>query len=57
MECASSILLTIFGHNCHTVNLITSRKHDLCANEEPWYKKKVTDVFVREMDVLNGGVG
>jgi len=26
MECASSVLLTIFGHNCHTVILITSRK-------------------------------
>jgi hypothetical protein len=57
MECASSVLLTIFGRNCHTYILITSRKHDLCTDEEPKYKKKVIDVFVREMEVLNGGVG
>lgn len=46
-----------FLDNYHTVILITSRKHDLCADEEPKYEKKVIDVFLREMDVLNGGVG
>lgn len=55
MECASSVLLTIFGLVTHI--LIVYRKHDLCTDEEPKYKKKVTDVFVRGMVVLNGGVG
>jgi hypothetical protein len=57
MECTSFVLLTIFGLNCHTYILITSRKHDLCTDEEPKYKKKVIVAFVREMELLNGGVG
>jgi hypothetical protein len=57
MECASSLLRTIFGLNYHTCTLIISRKHDLCTDDELKYKKKVIDVFVREIELLNGGVG
>ena len=47
------------SHHFWTVThiLIIYRNHDLCTDEEPKYKKKVTDVFVRGMEVLNGGGG
>jgi hypothetical protein len=53
MEYTSPVLLTVFRTNCHTHVLITSRKQDLCTDEEPKDKKGEIYVFVGEMVVLD----
>jgi hypothetical protein len=57
VEYTSPVPLVVFRTNCHAHILITSRKHDLYADEEPKDKKGDIYVCIAEIKVLSGGVG